>query len=266
MLAVWRVSYNLFLHPLRKFPGPVSHRVSRLPLVTRLWRGKLAYHLQDLHARYGTVVRTAPDELSFLDTAAWRDIYGRRTSLPSGEPELPKWQRFYRVHDTKGQTTIMNADRELHGLLRRQLAPGFSERSMREQEDIISGHVGVLMRRLLEMSGTVVDMTMWYTWTSFDIIGDLTLGAPFGCLETQDWHPLVKQFSGSSREFTFISGLRMLGYDWLVGLIIRLGMPARKRLLSMTAEVLRKRLQKSEKRPDLIESLSTSPVRAIFSL
>ncbi|KAJ6438213.1 putative pyridine nucleotide-disulfide oxidoreductase RclA [Purpureocillium lavendulum] len=254
-LRAYRVSYNLFLHPLRRFPGPCWHRSSRLPVVTQLWRGKLVYHLQDLHARYGPVVRTAPDELSFLDTAAWKDIYGRRVSLPSGLAELPKWQRFYRLHDTKGQTTIMNAEPALHTLLRRQLAPGFSERSMREQEGIISGYVDLLLRGLRQKSGSVVDMRTWFTWTSFDIIGDLTLGSSFGCLETQKWHPLVTRFSGSSREFTFISGLRMLGWDWLVGMIMSIGMPTRKKILGMTAEMLSKRRQQKGGRPDLIESM-----------
>lgn len=227
ILPVWRIFHNLFRHPLRRFPGPLSHGASRLPIVAQLWRGKLVYHLEVLHARYGPVVRTAPDELSFLDTMAWKDIYGRRVGLTSGVPEIPKWQRFYRVHATKGQTTIMNADTELHTRLRRQLAQGFSERSMREQEGIIGGHVDLLLRRLREGRGTVVNMTTWYIWTTSDIISDLALGSSFGCLENQDWHPWVRQFASSSKEFTYISGLRMLGLDWLVGMILSVGVPAR---------------------------------------
>ena len=264
MLLAWRISYNLFLHPLRSFPGPVSHGASRLPVVVQLWRGKLAYHLVDLHARYGLVVRTAPDELSFLDTTAWKDIYGRRVGLASGLPEIPKWQRFYRVHATKGQTTIMNASCELHALLRRQLSQGFSERSMREQEDIIGVHVDLLLRRLRESGGTAVNMTKWYTWITSDIISDLALGTSFGCLEKQDWHPWVRQFASSSKEFTYISGLRMLGFDRLVGMILSVGVPARKRILALTAEALRKRLERGAERPDLIEGMlikSESEVR-----
>ena len=255
MLLVRRIFHNLFLHPLRKFPGPVSHAASRLPIVAQLWRGKLIYHLEGLHARYGPVVRTAPDELSFLDTVAWKDIYGRRVGLTSGLPEIPKWQRFYRVHATKGQTTIMNADCELHARLRRHLAPGFSERSMRAQEGIIGSHVDLLLQRLGERRGTIINMTKWYIWTTADIISDLALGSSFGCLKRQDWHPWVKQFAGSSKEFTYISGLRMLGFDWLVGVIMSVGVPARKKILALTAEALKKRLERGVVREDLIEGM-----------
>lgn len=233
-------------------------------MAVKLCRGQLAYHLQDLHARYGAVVRTAPNELSFLDTAAWRDIYGRRTGQACGHLEIPKWQRFYRVHDTKGQTTIFNADIDLHARLRRQLAHGFSERSMRDQEGIIGSYVDLLIQRLHQNSNTVVDMTKWYVWTTFDIIGDLALGSSFDSLEKQHWHPWVWQLVKSPREFTFISSLRMLGLDWLVSAVLAFGMPARKRILALTADTLKKRIQSGGARPDLIEGMLQSDKTDVY--
>lgn len=69
--------YNLFLHPLRRFPGGLG-RASVLPKLYFLSRGKLIYHIQDLHKRYGPVVRIAPNELSFTDPQAWEDIFIRQ--------------------------------------------------------------------------------------------------------------------------------------------------------------------------------------------
>lgn len=57
--------------------------------------------------------------------------------------------------------TLFVAPREEHSRLRRQLAQGFSEKSMREQQPIITGYVDALIRRLYEKSagGTrAVDM------------------------------------------------------------------------------------------------------------
>lgn len=35
-----------------------------------------------MHEKYGAVVRVAPDEISFLDAKAWRDIYGKAANMP----------------------------------------------------------------------------------------------------------------------------------------------------------------------------------------
>lgn len=70
--------YNLFLHPLRRFPGARLSRATVLPKLYYLSRGKLIYHIQDLHKRYGPVVRVAPNELSFTDPRAWEDIFIRQ--------------------------------------------------------------------------------------------------------------------------------------------------------------------------------------------
>ena len=69
---VLTTAYNLFLSPLRRFPGPKSCAVSYWPY----WLGhlKLRWHLQSkkLHDEYGDVVRIAPDRLDFVGAQAWR--------------------------------------------------------------------------------------------------------------------------------------------------------------------------------------------------
>ena len=38
----------------------------------------MATTLRDLHAAYGPLVRTAPNELSFIEPSAWKPVYGQR--------------------------------------------------------------------------------------------------------------------------------------------------------------------------------------------
>jgi len=65
LFAVGRVVYNLFFHPLRKFPGPV------MAGATSWWKAykevvkqeTLAQLLFDLHAKYGDIVRIGPNEV-----------------------------------------------------------------------------------------------------------------------------------------------------------------------------------------------------------
>lgn len=63
--------YNLFLHPLRKFPGPIAHRASVLPIALRVALGRWTTELLPLTERFGPVVRVAPNELVFTDPDAW---------------------------------------------------------------------------------------------------------------------------------------------------------------------------------------------------
>ena len=73
---VGSVVYNVFFHPLRKFPGPFWHRASRLPYCYRTAIGMMTFDVLELHRKYGEVVRIAPDELVFANSRAWKDIMG----------------------------------------------------------------------------------------------------------------------------------------------------------------------------------------------
>lgn len=73
---LWTIIHNLFLHPLAGIPGPLICRVSRVPYWIASLRGDQIYFMKRLHDQYGTVVRLSPDELSYTDAQAWKDIYG----------------------------------------------------------------------------------------------------------------------------------------------------------------------------------------------
>jgi cytochrome P450 len=141
--------------------------------------GTLPFDMLDLHKRYGPVVRVAPNELAFSDAQAWRDIMGHRVG-GGGEAgaEMEKWPNFYRpVADMP--TDIVNAGREEHTLLRRTMAHGFSDRSMREQQPLIKSYIDLFIRRLREHGeggNKAVDLAAWYNFTTFDVIGDLAFG------------------------------------------------------------------------------------------
>ncbi|KAI0473336.1 cytochrome P450 [Xylariaceae sp. FL0804] len=248
-------AYALFLHPLREFPGPVTHRVSWLPRQYHLVRGELPFHVAALHARYGPVVRITPDELAISTPRAWRDIYGHRSSA---EPELPKSERFYRMAK-HAPRNILNADREEHSMLRRLTSHGFSERSMRGQEPIIGSYVDLLVRRLRAQSAggeKPVNMREWLNWTTFDIIGDLGLGSSFGCLEQSDYHPWVARIMQGVRQATLLSAAASLGLRKPIEWVARSGLLAQNKSINLMREKMQARVAKADvERPDLIEGL-----------
>src|SRR6186997_3085762 len=66
--------YNVLFHPLRNYPGPLLWRAFRLPWVFAIHSGRIHQRMKELHDRYGPVVRIAPNELSYTDSQAWKDI------------------------------------------------------------------------------------------------------------------------------------------------------------------------------------------------
>ncbi|EFX01803.1 cytochrome p450 monooxygenase [Grosmannia clavigera kw1407] len=211
LLASGSIVYNLFLHPLRKYPGPILYRATKLAFALRLVRGNLPHHVLAWHTKYGPVVRIAPDQLAFSDPEAWKDIYGHRTDPLAGKEEMPKLDLFFRTPGIP--VSIVAESRANHTKLRRLMSHGFSERAMREQESLIVSYVQLLIRRLHEKCWTstkdvtlsendisdstqtlklqVQDMNTWYNWTTFDIIGDLAFGESFGCLDNAVYHPWI---------------------------------------------------------------------------
>lgn len=54
-----------------------------------------------------------------------------------------------------------------------------------EQEDIIQLYVNKFITGIGKMcdKGMEFNLVNWYNFTTFDIIGDLAFGEPFGCLD-----------------------------------------------------------------------------------
>ena len=136
-----------------------------------------------MHAKYGIVVRTHPDELSFIGASGWKDIYAAR-------PELPK-PVFGVLQTPSGVPSIVTIpDPQTHGHQRKIIAPAFSDHALREQEYILQKYSDLLISRLREQ-GDEVNIIEWYNYVTFDIIGDLCFADSFHCLEAGDNHPWV---------------------------------------------------------------------------
>ncbi|KAK4240445.1 cytochrome P450 [Achaetomium macrosporum] len=267
---LFTVTYNLFFHPLRHFPGPLLQRASALPWAIEHALGKTAFSTQKLHDRYGPVVRIAPGHLSFTDPGAWRDIYGplpasSRSSNSNWPPELPKSRVFSAATDDQADS-IHSAEFHEHALLRRALSQGFSDASLRQQEPVLRRYVDLLLRRMHERceeasrgsgkEGVLLDMEKWYNWATFDIIGDLVFGQAFGCLEKGEYHPWIAFIIGTLKAAATFSSVVYLGGRWLVRLVFRtVGQKSILMLRSMTDDMVSKRLAMEKGRDDLFEGL-----------
>lgn len=162
------------LSPLTSAPPQLWH--------SKHWvSGKYPQTITALHAQYGTVLRIAPNALSFSSAASWRDIYGHTT----GRATFLKTSWY---NDGTHPNLASSRDPEQHSRMLKLLNSGFSSKALLEQEDIIQEYIDVLISQLnVHATQKSADMTQWYNFAAFDIVGDLSFGEPFGSLMTRMW-------------------------------------------------------------------------------
>ncbi|KAH8881101.1 cytochrome P450 [Thozetella sp. PMI_491] len=251
--VLWIPIYNVFFHPLRAYPGPWWLGATRIPWFLIVYGAEAPQQILELHREYGEVVRIAPDELSYVDPQAWKDVAGHRKTA---QGENPKDPAFFRG----AVKSLVGAPKDRHTLMRKALASGFSTQAVAQQQPYLMKYIDLLIQQLraqCDGGRGRVDMVAWLNWTTFDIIGDLTFGEPFQCLETASYHPWVA--------FVF-ERIRM----YIVhSIICRLPIPANMmesilpqsvkekgaRHVKFATERVRQRLAVKDPRPDFLESL-----------
>ncbi|MCJ1377250.1 hypothetical protein MMC17_000342 [Xylographa soralifera] len=183
--------YNITLHPLAKLPGPKVRGAFYLPSFWEIYTGDTARNWKTLHDAYGDVVRISPTTLSFNSQDAWQDIYSQR----SGKKPIPKDAHIY-FSGNDGVADIISANDMDHARIRRLLSHAFSEAALREQEPLLNSYFDLLVQKLYSRSqeaNNSVDISRYYNFTTFDLIGDLCFGESFGALENEDYNFWIAQ-------------------------------------------------------------------------
>ncbi|MCJ1354164.1 MAG: hypothetical protein MMC33_004151 [Icmadophila ericetorum] len=247
-----QIIYNVYFHPLAKYPGPKLYSATYVPYVVDGVRGNFVARLHRFHERYGPVVRFKPNGLSYITEQGWKDIYGTR----HGKKQLPKDPQFYaRQHSIPDIIISTDAD---HSRIRRLLSHAFSEHALREQEPLVIQYFDRLIQKLHEqVQGPTqgkINVVRWYNYTTFDVIGDLAFGEPFGGLENEGFHFWIDTFMDS---FRFLGILRAIilypPLKVLLPLMIKFfpKLPnAREKHTEYTKATLGKRLNSSTPHPE----------------
>ncbi|KAI1346041.1 averantin oxidoreductase [Xylaria sp. FL0043] len=202
--------YNIWLHPLSKYPGPRLAAASPLWMVLSYFHGKTPTDLLKAHEKYGPVVRIGPSELSYINPIQWREIYGFKAH---GHKEFSKDPIYH--SGMKPNSAIINADKEHHSYVRKLLAHGFSETSLRDQEPVLKEFIDTMIRKLHEECRNgeqPLDIMTWYNFVVFDFIGYLTFGESFDCLTTGTLHTWVGIFFSQARSLSFAQMSTRLPY------------------------------------------------------
>ncbi|KAF5484573.1 Cytochrome P450 monooxygenase aclL [Colletotrichum siamense] len=246
------VLYNLFIHPLKSFPGPSHYAVSWLPKFYRqVYKADYWRHAKALHEKYGPVVRVGPNELSFSSAQALDDIYGVKTK---GKLEFPKDAVFYDVRGTPLNDSMISADQPTHRALRRQVAPAFSEKALKAQEPIIQRYADMMISELRDRVQEDVDIVDWVTFATADVMADLSTGESLYCMEKGEMDPFVDMILNVS---PFIGLLQLFNRLPLTRLLYKMvssqkGLKTWLETVDIVAQKAEKREKMGNDRPDFM--------------
>ncbi|KAG8166164.1 hypothetical protein KVR01_004716 [Diaporthe batatas] len=188
----FRLVYNVYFHPLARYPGPLYLTASDVPLAILSLLGTSQYPLKAAHDRYGDIVRIAPGTLSYIKPQAWTEIYGYKKN-GGGIANFPKDPAFYNEMMLGKETITLATDKDAIPI-RRCLNSAFAHRSLLEQEPMMQAHIGRLMAQFEKYSlgERPVDVREWFTFSMFDMNSDFGFGEDMGCVRTGVYHEWVK--------------------------------------------------------------------------
>lgn len=247
---ITKAIYNIYFHPLAKYPGPVFAAATKIPVALVSWDGSLSQWQRDLHDSYRSdVIRISPDELSFIDSSAWKDLYGNK-------PGHERFQKDLLLYS--GVKSIVTAPDADHSRIRRLLAHAFSDKALREQEGLIQVYVdnlvGGLKSQIQSPTKGKVNMTDWLQWVIFDVISDFSFGESFNCLKDTRYRGWLDLLLDNLRSVVLHSVMeRFPPLDRVLKLYIPKSITnARKEHLAMSAEKVERRINTKTSRPDFL--------------
>lgn len=233
--GVARFFWKRKFHPLRSIPGPWINSLTEVPAALALVKGDQHIYYQALHDKYGPVVRVSPNEISFLSTEARQEIYGLR----KGGLNMEKSPIFLgAVGAVDGETGVSLALNAAHLRQRRALGYLFTNSALLRFEGLmklqVQKFIAVMERNALQ--GEPVNVSSWYTYLAFDIMGDLCFAEPFGCLDratNTEWSTSVINVFVAA---TWTQAIRRLSGTgtWLESLMTRLLVPPKASEWRMT--------------------------------
>lgn len=249
----WK-AWHVYYHPLAAFPGP------RLAAISNFWHcywflgGRQPYKILELHDKFGPVVRTSPNELSFNTAQSWKDIYGFR----QGHQPFIK-SDFYDGGSFADQahSIVSERDPSEHGKMRKYLSHAFSDRSLIEQEELIATVTDQFIGKIGERGAEGLDFSQEFEMMTFDIIGSLAFGENFGGVESGQRHPWITIVLGALNQGALADSFkRFPGIAWIFlkvmpGAIQRI-IEDTKKNENYAIELIKKRIQRKTDRQDFM--------------
>ncbi|KAB8235861.1 hypothetical protein ETB97_003341 [Aspergillus alliaceus] len=191
--------YNLFLHPLRRIPGPKLAAIGPyLEFYHEVIRdGQYLWEIQKMHEKYGPIVRVNDREVHIKDSSYYHTIYTAGSRKTNKDP--PTVGAF-----DVPSATAATVDHDLHRQRRGYLNPYFSKRAIVGLEPTVHERITKLLSRFEEHMNKkkVLSLDGCFSALTADVITSRFYGKNQDYLGIPDFHFVVRDgFLGLSRVY-----------------------------------------------------------------
>ncbi|KAI0396103.1 cytochrome P450 [Xylariaceae sp. FL0594] len=164
-------AYQVFLHPLSKYPGPFWAKLS--DAYGGFYANKKCVHLvtRQNQLEYGPVIRQGPNKLVFCSVSALRDIYNN--------PRITKPKAYIALGPGMPVPNVFTAaDKHFHRTRRQLISQILTDRSLHKLEPVMTERVDIFLDRLSESAraSCPVNMSQLTRRLTMDIAGLLGFG------------------------------------------------------------------------------------------
>ena len=219
------VIYRKYFHRLRHFPGPWLAGATKFWHVYQCRDGRNHLLLERLRHQYGPIIRTGPEELTVIDPEVPNAVDG-----PGNDCSKAVWYDFL-LPEIALNTTRSKRD---HDVRRRIWDHGFSSKALTYYEERVMEYAETLEARVAELSrrGEPVDVSKWFYWFTFDVMGEFAFAKSFGMLRDEKWHfavVMLRKAMGLLGPLSPVPWLAQIGFyiapwmwvvrDWLAMLV-----------------------------------------------
>ncbi|EMD31236.1 hypothetical protein CERSUDRAFT_127530 [Gelatoporia subvermispora B] len=149
-------------HPLARYPGPLLHKVTRVAFTRVALGGSSHMHIDQLHGRYGDIVRVGPNALSIRDPSAIPD-HGFPSTAYQARGLYPRIM------------SLISMSGDDHSAMRKLWNRGFTSTALKDYEQIVAGFVEELVDVVGKKTGSF-DLGTYFSWFTFDVISRIAFG------------------------------------------------------------------------------------------
>ena len=191
------------MSPLRNIPGPPLAKITSKWLTFNELAGNRSLVVAEAHKKYGSVIRLAPNELSFADHSCIKELYLRGSKFPKSR----RYEGFASGTRASFDMTDIDQHRERRSLVRHVLA----QSNIDECETLIADQVRKALLWIPQVKGQSVEVMLWLRRLMLDTAGGLFLGRSFDALENYE----PPSFLGDLDDFFAITALRWFA-PWIL--------------------------------------------------
>ncbi|KOS44050.1 hypothetical protein ACN38_g5019 [Penicillium nordicum] len=272
---VTRCIYDLFFHPLRKFPGPKLAAIGSFYefYYDVIKDGTYLWEIEKMHKEYGPIIRINSKSLHMHDPNHYATIYAGGGRKVNKEASAVSGYTF-------PHSTVATLGHDLHHKRRAIMNPYFSKRAIMDVEPFINERIDALCSRLAKTISqeATIDLTSVFAAFSADVVmyhfygshSDF-LGSRDLCYGLRDAMTAILDFYNIAR-FLPISPATVKKFPlWILGFLNRNFPPVitarddnRKMILEYLNNMGREKTAKAETKfkPVIVSALTDSSVPA----